>query len=124
MSSPPGATGSDAPAPALTDEITRSLSAIWNRHSSTRASDVSTVIEGDVVRCTFTDAVASFAAGPAPAEDEGATEEKQLPTYRHEATGAIARLTKRKVVAFIPRHDKKTDVAIETFILEERRRRN
>jgi len=42
----------------------------------------------------------------------------------HEAIAAVSRLTERRVVGFIPKHDKKTDVATEKFILERKLKKN
>jgi hypothetical protein len=116
--------------PSVADQITRSLGSVWSRHASGRPSEISTEIHDSVVKCVFKDAVASFNAGPV-VEDAGdgkkEPEESRVSNpsaYRHEAIAAVSRLTERKVVGFIPKHDKKTDIATETFILERPVKRN
>jgi len=110
--------------PSLADQITRSLSSVWSRHASQRPSEVTTEISDSVVKCTFKGAVASFNEGPAVEEDAGGNgdaEDSRVSNpsaYRYEAIAAVSRATERRVVGFIPKHDKKTDVAIEKFILD------
>ncbi len=116
--------------PSVADQITRSLGSVWSRHASERPSEITTEISDSVVKCTIKDAVASFNAGPAVEEDangNGVAEEPRVSNqraYRQEAIAAVARLTERRVVGFIPKHDKKTDVAIEKFILERAPKKN
>ena len=117
--------GEEASAPpSVADQITRSLGSVWSRHASERPSEITTEINDSVVKCTFKDAVASFNAGPVVEEDASGNEvaeESRVSNpsaYRHEAIAAVSRLTERRVVGFIPKHDKKTDTATEKFILE------
>ena len=112
--------------PTLSDEITRSLGTVFQRHASERPTEISTEVDEDVVRCVFKDAVASFDAGPA-SESDGPVEEPRVTNtagYRNAAIAAVAKATNRRVVGFIPKHDKKTDVATATFLLEQKRRKN
>lgn len=105
---------------------------MWSRHASQRPSEITTEITDSVVVCTFKDAVASFNAGPvveegADANGNGKPEESRVSNpsaYRHEAIAAVSRLTERRVVGFIPKHDKKTDTATEKFILERKTKKN
>ncbi len=117
--------------PSVADQITRSLGSVWSRHASERPSEITTEITDSVVVCTFKDAVASFNAGPVVEADgngNGAKPEESRVSnpsaYRHEAIAAVSRLTERRVVGFIPKHDKKTDVATEKFILERKLKKN
>ena len=122
--------GDEASAPSMADQITRSLGSVWSRHASERPSEVTTEISDSVVKCTFKDAVASFDAGPVVEEDasgNGVAEESRVSNpsaYRQEAIAAVSRVTERRVVGFIPKHDKKTDVATEKFILERAPKQN
>ena len=43
------------------------------------------------------------------------------PATSNDAIAAVSRVTGRKVKGFIPKHDKKTDVTTDTFILEPMR---
>ena len=120
MSDPVDGNGDGASGPSLSEEITRSLGSVWARHASSRPGAVNTEIRDHVVECVFTDAVASFNAGPQPEEGEDATESRvsNPAGYRQAAIATVSRLTERRVVGFIPKHDEKTDVATEKFILE------
>lgn len=118
-------------APSVAEQIAKSLGSVWSRHASRRPSEISAEINDSVVVCTFKDAVASFAAGPPVEEDaEGngkpaADSRVSNPSaYKHEAIAAVSRLTERRVVGFIPKHDKKTDVATEKYILERAVKKN
>ena len=109
-----------APSPAsaaqaeLRGEIERSLKSVRSRHCGGRSSSFSTEIRGDVIECHITDGpTAEDAVDPidaATATDTG--------TYKREAMIAIEKLTHRRVVSFIGKRDKKTDVATEKFILD------
>lgn len=115
---PPSTSSSD-----VGEEIARSLSSIWQRRSGTRPSAATTEIANDVVRCVMEGAVGN--PPPVAAEGEEAHDEQidspDSRAYRQEAVTAVAKLTKRKVKAFVPKRDEKTGAATETFILEARR---
>ena len=118
MSDPPSSATQTKP--ELSDEITRSIGSVWQRHAGGRPGAISTEIHGDVVKCVLNDAVSAIGAEPAD-DDADPDEPARSPNstrYRNEAVAAISRLTGRKVLAIIPKRDKKTDVATETFILE------
>ena len=111
---------------SLQSEITKSFGSVWRRYSDEQPSDAQTEVDGNVVRCVLTDAVGGFNKGMTPA----ATEEDPSPerplteaSYRRDAIAAVARTTRRRVLAFVSDHDAKTGVAREVFILEPERRR-
>jgi hypothetical protein len=111
---------------SLPSEITKSFGSVWRKYSDEQPSSAQTEIEGNVVRCVLTDAVAGFNRGMALARTEGSpTAERQLDegTYRRDAMAAVARTTRRRVVALISNRDDRTGVAREVFILELERRR-
>ena len=84
-------------------QLSRSLGTIWANHTGGKPGAVSTSVSGDVVRCEMADA-----DGRSP----------DTAGYRNDAMHAVSRVTGRKVRGFIPKHDKKTDVTTDTFILE------
>jgi hypothetical protein len=98
MSDPQG----DSPE-SMQTRLSRSMGTVWQNHTGDRPGTVSAVIDGDVVRCAI-----EKAEGQSP-ETAG---------YRNEAIAMVARVMGRRVNAFIPKHDKKTDVTTDTFILE------
>ena len=123
--------GEEASAPpSVADQITRSLGSVWSRHASERPSEITTEINDSVVKCTFKDAVASFNAGPVVEEEANGNrvaKESRVSNpsaYRHAAIAAVSKVTGRRVMGFIPKHDKKTDVATEKFILERAPKKN
>ena len=89
---------------SISTEIARSVGSIWERRCGTRAANVSTAIEGDAVRC--------------PIEGGETSEGTSSNAYKHEASAAVTRITKRTVSAYIDKRDKQTGVATQTFILE------
>ncbi len=94
----------------ICDEIGRVVGSIWQRRGGVRPSAVRTEVDGDVIRCVIEEGEADEDA------PEGASTESNA--YRHEATSAVSRITKRSVSAFINKRDAKTGVATQTFILE------
>ena len=86
--------------------LSRSLGTVWANHTGGKSSAVDTALKDNVVRCTIADA----------------EEKLDSPAYRDEAMAAIASIMGLKVQGFIAKHDSKTGVATETFILERPRR--
>jgi hypothetical protein len=82
------------------------MGTVWANHSGGKSSAVDTALDANVVRCTIADA----------------DEKIETPAYRDEAMAAIASIMGLKVQGFIAKHDSKTGVATETFILERPRR--
>ena len=73
-----------------------------------------------MIRCVIT---ATAEEPDADAEDEVAADNGVVRTidsirYRVDVMAAIGKSTRRKVVAYIPKRDKKTDVRTETFIVD------
>jgi hypothetical protein len=124
MSDPPGEAPEAERRPGVSDQLTRSLSSIWERHAGERPSDVSIEISGDVVKFVIRDAVSTIGEpdGDKSASGDGSAPAEVLspdsPGYQHEVTSAVARITRRRVRGFIPKRDAKTDVASDTYILE------
>jgi hypothetical protein len=111
---------------ALPEEITKSMVSVWKRYSDESPSGARTEIEGDVVRCVLEGAVGDFNKRMTAAQSEGGPEPDHPLTpasYRRDATGAIARVTRRRVLGFVSDHDATTDIAREVFMLEPRPRR-
>lgn len=109
----------------LREELTRALGAVWQRYTGARPADAKTEVDKDVVRHEIGDGAASFGAGrSAYADGEG--DQAPLPDpsrYGGDAIAAVTRVTGRKVLAYIPKRNKKTDIATDTFILAPRHRR-
>jgi Na+-translocating membrane potential-generating system (MpsC) len=101
--------------------VSASLASVWSAYAGERPTDVETVIAGTRVACVIKDAVHGFDAGIAASVDpESAEDPRRLTawTYRNAAIAAVSRTTKRKVLAFMSKHDAKTDTATEVFILD------
>ncbi len=104
---------SDTSEPSITAEITRSVGSIWERRSGARAASISTEIGGDSIRCTI-----EGGADAGPSDPESGLSGTDCNAYRHEASAAVARITKRTVSAYIGTRDEKTGIATQAFILE------
>lgn len=81
---------------------------------------MTTEVRGDVIRCV----IAVKAEQPDPeaeediAEDNGVVRTTDSIRYRVDVMAAIGKSTRRKVIAYIPKVDKKTEVKTETFIVD------
>ena len=113
------ATASDeAAVPSVSTEIERSVGSIWQRRTGARPASVTTKIEGDAVRCVIEEGDPTAEETEAIEQAEPAVAGTDSNAYRHEASAAVARITKRTVSAYIAKRDKKTGLATQTFILE------
>jgi hypothetical protein len=104
----------------MSDQLTRSLTSIWERHAGERPDDVSIELSGDVVKFVIRDAVIAIHVpdGDGDGAEPAETLSPDSPGYRHEAIKAVARITHRRVRGFIPKRDMKAELASDTFILE------
>jgi hypothetical protein len=108
----------EAAAPSVSTEIERSVGSIWQRRTGARPASVSTKIEGDAVRCVIEEGEPTAEESAALEQAEPAIGGTDSNAYRHEASAAVARITKRTVSAYIAKRDKQTGLATQTFILE------
>ena len=116
-----GTAGSEPAGNETSDQIARSMGSVWQRFSGQRPKSTSVEIERNVVRCVIEE-------GAADAEDEDAEPVEpglstDSPSFSYNATAVITRATGRRVVAFIPKHDKKAQTSTQTFILDQPRQR-
>lgn len=105
----------------LKSELSRSLTSIWQRHAGGKPSSCETELKSDSVKFVMHDAVSGIGAKEdedAEATDEPAGSPNSI-DYRNEAIAAVRRITKRNVRGFIPKRNKKTDEASDTYILEQ-----
>jgi hypothetical protein len=109
----------DASGDPASKEIARSLSSIWLRFAGHRPRSMTVEMEPNVVRCVIEE-------GDGNDDTESAVEpglSPESPSFSYNATAAITRATGRRVVAFIPKRDKKTLTSTQTFILDQPRTR-
>jgi hypothetical protein len=97
-------------------ELTRSLNGIWQRHAGGKPSSCDCELNGDTVKFVMQDAVAGI--GSEPSEDDKPLGSPNSVEYQIEAIAAVRRITRRNVRGFIPKRNKKTDIASDTYILE------
>ena len=98
MSAPP-----DGSEESPQTQLSRSLGSLWEHHSTGgRPESINAAIADNVVKC----------------EISGAEKTPSSAAYRHRAIAAVTRITGRRVMAFIPKHNSKTDTSTETFVLE------
>ena len=121
----------DAPqATGLQAAINDSMAVVWRRYIGRRPTDVSTVVSGSRVECVLGDVVEQFAQnidggsggetidGGSDGETADVAEVLTTTRYRRDAAAAVAKLTRRRVVAVISKHNESTDAATEIFILD------
>ncbi|HEY7150917.1 MAG TPA: hypothetical protein VH391_04490 [Solirubrobacterales bacterium] len=103
---------------AASDEIARSLGTVWQRFSGQRPESTKVQMGEDVVKCVIQER-----HEPEP-DDEQPDDPRLSPAgLKQSATAAIARITGRKVVAFIAKRDKSAQVSTQTFLLDRPRQR-
>lgn len=111
--------GADQQRLDLSEELSRSLGSIWQRHAGGRPSTTSIELSGDVVKYVMEGAVSGI--DTEPTIDESGAEVLLSPgstRYQNEAIAAVRRITRRRVRGYIPKRDEKSDVATDTYILE------
>ena len=101
------------------DEIARSLGSLWQRFSGRRPKSTTVEIDRNMVSCVIEEG----APGSAPDEDGEAGLSPDSPTFNYNATAVITRATGRRVIAYIPKRDKKAQTSTQKFILDQPRQR-
>jgi len=102
-------------------EIARTLGTIWSRFSGQRPKSTSVEIRQNSVKCVIQEGTPDTEAD----EDEEGFDDPLLSAagLKQNATAAITRITGRRVLAFIPKHNKETETSTQTFLLERPLRR-
>ena len=102
-------------------EIARTLGTIWSRFSGQRPKSTSVEIRQNSVKCVIQEGTPDTEAD----EDEEGPDDPRLSAagLKQNATAAITRITGRRVLAFIPKHNKETETSTQTFLLERPLRR-
>jgi hypothetical protein len=103
------------------DEIARSIGSVWQRFSGLRPKSTTVEIERDLVRCVIEEGTPDSADEDSEPAEPGLSPDS--PSFNHNATAAISRVTGRRVIAFIPKRDKKAHTSTQTFILDRPRQR-
>jgi uncharacterized protein YbcI len=107
--------------PALSAELTKSLTSLWTRYAGRAPTNGRTEIRGNVVTCVLADAVGDFNESMiAPRTGDTARGVVNLTSaaYKRDAVAAVVRVTRQRVASFVSSHDRDTDVATEVFTLE------
>ena len=104
----------------LADKVEASVAAVWARFVGERPVGASTEHDGNVFRLTMPNGTEQFAQGIAREDDRPAdAPPRTAARYELAASRAVSAVTHRKVDAMISKHDTKTGVATEVFILEQ-----
>jgi hypothetical protein len=118
-------TAGEAPNARLSDglpaELTESIVSVWTQYIGSPPSSARTEIRGNVVTCVLAGAVGDYNRNVIDPPNEDAVRgggEFTPAAYKRDAIAAVVRLTHQSVAAFLSSHDRETDVARETFILE------
>lgn len=102
-------------------EIAKELASLWTEYAGKRPTSVRADVRGNVVTCTLVDAVDDFDRSMvAPQAQDTVRGAGKLTSdgYKRDATAAVVRLTRQRVLSLISSHDRDTDVATEIFTLE------
>lgn len=112
-------------ADSTSDQIARSLGSVWQRFAGQRPKSTSVEIEKNRITCVIEE------GSPEPASNEddagGSGGDSDLSpdsaSFGYNATAVITRATGRRVIAFIPKRDKKSQTSTQTFVLDQPRQR-
>ena len=108
------------------NEIARGLGSVWQRYSGRRPRSTQVSIERDKVRCVIEESPADAEAESVEESGPGSDPERPLDSrhrFDHNATAVITRVTGRRVIAYLPKHEKDTLISTQTFILDRPRQR-
>jgi hypothetical protein len=106
---------------SVSTEIARSLGAVWHRFSGSRPKALSVEVNRDAVRCVIEEDPAgdSIDGDSEPPDGPGVGSRR----FDYDATAVVARATRQRVIAFIPKRDGKTQIVTQTYILDRPRQR-
>jgi hypothetical protein len=107
-------------ASALSTKVGASLASVWARYFGARPSEAETRLNANSVHWVLARGTSEFEQGMAAeaAEGEDPLPERTMYGYKRDTSAAVAKATGRRVMAMISKHNAKTGVATETFILE------
>jgi hypothetical protein len=110
----------------LSAEIGSSLASVWARYVGARPTKAETQIEAGVVRWVLADGTSEFEKGMSAEVEDGEppAPKRTLAGYKRETAAVVAKATHRRVAAMISKHDAKTGIATEVFILDSAGNRN
>ena len=104
----------------LAEKVEASVAAVWTRFVGERPVGAQTEHDGNVFRMTVPNGTEQFAQGMARDDDRSDdAPPRTAARYEFAAARAVSAVTHRKVDAMISKHNKKTGIATEVFILEQ-----
>lgn len=107
-------------APDLSTEIGGALSSVWARYVGARPSSSEVNLDDGVVRWILPGGTGAFEKGMAAGDSEREPGDpvRTVASYERDTSAVVAKATHRRVRARMSKHDKKTGIATETFVLE------
>jgi hypothetical protein len=105
------------------EEIARSLGSVWQRFSGRRPKSTNVEIEKDVVRCVIEENSPDALLEEDRESTVDADASPDSRRFDYNAAAAVTRVTGRRVIAFIPKRDKKNMTSTQTFILDQPRQK-
>ena len=100
------------------DQIARSLGSVWERFAGQRPKSTTVAIEKNRITCV----IEPGAPDSASEAGEGGTPTDSA-SFNYNASAVVTRATGRRVIALIPKRDKKAQTSTQTFILDQPRQR-
>jgi hypothetical protein len=120
---------SEADPDPTSKEISRSLGSVWEDFAGQRPRSIEVEIGRDRVECVIDERVGTGQDGAERADEDESTPDADSElsphstAYRHRASAAVARITHRHVVGFIPKRDEENEVSTQVFVLRRDRQR-
>jgi hypothetical protein len=117
-------TGEDAPGfEEESKEIARSIGGVWQDFAGQRPRSIDVEVLQDRVRCVIDErADAARDEGDGEASDDTGLSPHSV-GYGYRASAAVARITHRRVVGYIPSRDQESQTSTQVFILRRELRR-
>ena len=106
--------------PSVSTELGRSLSSVWARYCGARPSESEMQVEKGVVRWVLANGTSEFEQGMNADLETDAPDgpRRTMAGYKRETSAVVARITHSRVAAMISKHDAKTGIATEVFVLD------
>jgi hypothetical protein len=117
----PGADASDSD--HTSKEIARSLGGVWQDFAGQRPKSIEVEVGRDRVECVIDERAPAAQDGVDPEVVDDAGLSPHSTGYGYRASAAVARITHRRVVGYIPKRDKENEVSTQVFVLRRELRR-
>jgi hypothetical protein len=104
-------------------EIARSLGVVWQDFAGQRPRSIEVEVGRDRIECVIDERPPAAQDGVDADDADHAGLSPHSAGYGYRASAAVARITHRRVVGFIPKRDTENEVSTQVFVLRRELRR-